>query len=69
MHIILMLFGVIIGLSVMANFHWLLGAPIVIGSLFFFEMGSKAWRHEQENFLLFVGLCCGAFTLLYNIFS
>ena len=69
MHIILMLLGVIIGMAISSNFHWILGLPVILGSLLFFEMGSKAWREKQEGFLLFFGLCCGAFVLVYSIFN
>ncbi|WP_417669369.1 hypothetical protein [Pseudoalteromonas tetraodonis] len=69
MHILLMLTGMIIGLSLGTNVHWLLGLIVMAGSLMFWNMGSKAWREKQEGFLLVVGLGCGALVLLYSIFN
>lgn len=69
MHIILMLAGMIIGLSIGTNFSWFFGVPVMAGSLLFWEMGSKAWREKQEGFLLVVGLGCGALVLLISIFD
>ena len=69
MHIILMLAGMIIGLSIGTNFSWFFGVPVMAGSLLFWEMGSKAWREKQEGFLLFVGLCCGVIVLLAGVFG
>lgn len=69
MHIILMLVGMLIGLSLGTNVSWFLGAPIMAGSLLFWGMGSKRWREKQEGFLLFVGLCCGVIVLLAGVFG
>lgn len=68
MHIILMLTGMIIGLSVGTNISWILGIPVIIVSLLFLDVGSAAWRERQEAFALFFGLCCGVFILISDIF-
>lgn len=69
MHILAMLAGMIIGLSIGTNISWFLGVPVMVGSLLFFEMGSKAWREKQEAFALFVGLCCGGLVFLVSVFG
>ena len=69
MHIILMLAGMIIGLSIGTKTSWILGLPVMAGCLFFLEMGTATWRERQEAFALCFGLCCGAFILIVSIFS
>ena len=69
MHIILMLAGMIIGLSIGTNISWILGIPVMCLSLVFLNMGSNSWREKQEGFLLFLGLCCGGVLLLMNVFG
>lgn len=61
MHIILMLVLVISGCALGSNVTWLFGGPVVIVGLLCFNMGTPAWREDQEGIFFFVGLvCCGA---------
>lgn len=69
MHVLLMIAGMIIGLSLGTNVSWFFGVPVMAGSLLFWEMGSKVWREKQEGFLIVVGLACGALVLLISIFD
>ncbi len=69
MHILAMLAGMIIGLSVGTHVTWLLGIPIMLLSLLCLNIGSAAWRERQEAFALFFGLCCGAFIFVYSIIA
>lgn len=69
MHIILMLVGMIIGLSLGTNVNWLLGLVVMAASLMFWNMGSNAWREKQEGILILVGLCCGVIVLLVSVFG
>ncbi len=69
MHILAMLLGMIIGLSIGTNLTWLLGLPVMLLSLLCLNMGSAAWRERQEAFALFFGLCCGALIFVSNLIS
>lgn len=67
MHILLMLLGLIIGLSLGTNVTWLIGFPVMSLSLLFLNVGTAAWRERQEAFALFFGLCCGALIFVSNL--
>jgi hypothetical protein len=72
MHIIVLLLGMIIGLSVGTNVSWYLGIPIMGVSLLALEMGGKkaaAWREQQEGLFLLIGLGCGAVILAVNVLA
>ena len=69
MHIILMLALIISGCALGSNVTWLLGGPVVVLGLLCFDMGTPAWRDEQEGYLILLGLGCGAFTILANVFG
>ncbi|WP_288989336.1 hypothetical protein [uncultured Pseudoalteromonas sp.] len=69
MHILAMLLGMIIGLSIGTNLTWFLGLPVMLLSLLCLNMGSAAWRERQEAFALFFGLCCGALIFVSNLIS
>lgn len=66
MHIIIMLFGMLLGLSAGTNFSWFVGVPVMIVSLFALNIGTPAWRERHEGFFLFSGLCCGVFVCIFN---
>ena len=67
MHILAMLLGMIIGLSIGTNLTWFVGLPVMLLSLLCLNMGSAAWRERQEAFALFFGLCCGALIFVSNL--
>ncbi len=69
MHILAMLLGMIIGLSIGTNLTWFVGLPVMLLSLLCLNMGSAAWRERQEAFALFFGLCCGALIFVSNLIS
>lgn len=64
MHVIIMLLGIIISLSVGVNLSWFVGVPLAALSLMALNLGSSAWREKQEGLLMLLGLICGGVLFL-----
>ena len=66
MHIILMLIFVILGLALSDKVSLIIGGPLILLGVACFNLGSKQWKNDQEDYFFLIAICCLVLKMIFN---